>query len=212
MGDRFKVYIIIKLNILCVDPENFFTAFYIRLFNRNLTVKAAWAQKGRVKDVCTVCSCKDDEAFFIVETIHFNKKLVECLFALVIASAKIVYTAFTDGVNFIDEDDAWSLFPCVAEKIADTAGTNAYKHFNKVRTGNPEERNTGFTCNCTGKQSLTCSRRSNKEDSLWNFSADFRIFLWFLKEVNDFNKFVLCFINTGNVAETCLYFAFIDCL
>ena len=68
-----------------MDAENLFSALYIRLFYRNLTVKTARTQNCRVKNVYAVCSCKDDKTFFVIKTIHFNQKLVEGLFTLIVA-------------------------------------------------------------------------------------------------------------------------------
>ena len=59
-----------------MNAQDFFAPLYIRLFNRNLAVKAARTEQSRVKNVCAVCCRKNDEAFFVFKTVHFYKELV----------------------------------------------------------------------------------------------------------------------------------------
>ena len=56
----------------------------VRTVHHNLSVKAARTQQGGIKHVWTVCGGHDDDARVLLESIHFNKKLVQCLLAFVV--------------------------------------------------------------------------------------------------------------------------------
>ena len=57
----------------------------------------------------------------------------------------------TDCVDFVDEDDARCLLLALQEEVAHTRSAHADKHFDEVRTGDREERHTGFACNGSRK-------------------------------------------------------------
>ncbi len=114
-----------------MDAQNGLAALYVGLVHRDLPVKAARAQEGGVQDVGAVCGAQNYQALFVVKAVHFDEQLVERLLALVV-SAKIVDAAFSNRVKLVDEDDAGRLFAGAAEQVADAAGANADKHFDKV--------------------------------------------------------------------------------
>ena len=49
-----------------------------------------------------------------------------------------------------------------------------------------EERHLRFSCNCFGKQRLTCSRRSHQQAHLWQFCSDSGIFARIMQKIYDF--------------------------
>ena len=132
MSNRFKIYIIIKLYIFCMNAKNFFTTFYIRTFNRNLSVKTTRTKQCRIKNICTVCCSKNNQAFFIFKTVHFYQKLVQGLFTFIISTTKTIYTAFSQSIDFIYKHDTRCFFTSLFKQITNTAGSNTNKHFNKV--------------------------------------------------------------------------------
>src|SRR5574344_2374143 len=109
MRNRAEVDIVFKLYVLRMDAENSLASLHIGAVYHDLAVKTARAEKRRIKNVRPVRSRKHDESLFIVETVHLHEELVQPLFAFVIA-AEIIRTAFSDGIYFIDKDDARSLF------------------------------------------------------------------------------------------------------
>ena len=66
----------------------------------------------------------------------------------------------TDGVDFVDKDDARSVLLGLLEHVTDAARTDTNKHFDKVGTGNGEERHLGLSGDCFGQQGFTSSWRS----------------------------------------------------
>ena len=102
--------------------------------NGDLTVKAAGTQQGRVQYVWTVGRGDDDDAFIGFKTIHFDQKLVQGLLTLIIATTETGTTVTTDGVDFVDEDDAWRILLGLLKHVAHPARADADEHFNKVRT------------------------------------------------------------------------------
>jgi len=192
-----------------MNAENCLAAFHVRLVNYNLPVKPSRAKQCRVKHVRSVCSAKNDESFFVVKSVHLYKQLVKRLLTFII-SAQVVYTALADCIKFIDENDAGSFLACSLEQIAYAAGTDANKHFYKIRAAYSIERNSSLACYSAGKQCLTCSRRSHQKYTLRNFSADISIFFWRLKEIDNFHKLFLCFINTGNICKASFNFSFVN--
>ncbi|MNI65460.1 hypothetical protein D3C73_1209710 [compost metagenome] len=137
-----------------------FASFYVRAVNRNLTVKTSWTQQRRVKNICTVCSCYDNNTFVTAKTIHFYEQLVERLFAFVMATAKSGATLTTYSINLINKDDTWCIFLRILEQIPYTGSTDTDKHFYEVGTGNAKERNACFPGYRTSKQCFTSPRRT----------------------------------------------------
>ena len=54
-----------------------FTALHIWTVNRNLTVKTARTQKGRIQNIRAVRCCNDNNAFVRSKAVHLNEQLVE---------------------------------------------------------------------------------------------------------------------------------------
>ena len=142
-----------------MNAKDCLATFYVRAVYNNLPVKTSRTKKCRVKNVRAVCSGKNDKTFFIVKTVHFNEQLVQSLFALIV-SAKIIHTALADCIKFVYENNARRFLARLTEQIANAACTDTDKHFYKVRTAYPEERNACLSCNRAGKQRLTSSRRT----------------------------------------------------
>src|SRR5699024_10200244 len=84
-----------------------FTASHIRAADRNLSVKTSRTKQCRIQDIRPVCSCDHDDALVFTETVHFSKKLVECLLTLIVTTADTCTTLTADCIDLIDEDDAW---------------------------------------------------------------------------------------------------------
>jgi hypothetical protein len=56
------------------------------------------------------------------------------LFALVVSATQARAAMTTDGINFVDEDDAGCVFLALLEQVANARCANADKHLNKVGT------------------------------------------------------------------------------
>ena len=199
---RFEVDFGVEFDVLRVNAQDFFPAFYVGAFDRNLPVKAAGAQQRGVENVGTVRRGKNYQAFFVVEAVHFDQQLIERLLPLVVAAAYRIDAAFTDGVQFVDKDNARCFVARLLKKVAHAACADADKHFDKVRTGNAKKRNAGFARNGARQKRFTRSRRADQKHALRNLSADFGIFLRRLQKVDYFNQFFFRFVNAGNIGKT----------
>src|SRR5882724_9374415 len=108
-------------------------------------------------------------------------------------------------VNFINKDDAGSVFLALLKQIAYPAGAYADKHFYEVRTRDGEERNVRFTGNCTCQQSFTGSRGSNQQDAFGNASAQLLELLRLAQELDDLAQLFFRFIHAGHVFKGDLF-------
>src|SRR5215469_11650347 len=110
-------------------------------------------------------------------------------------------TMAANGINFVDEDDAGGVLFPLLKQIADTASTNAHKHLHKIRTGDAEERNIGFTGNRAGQQGLAGSRMTYKQDALRNASTELLKLLRFTQEFDDLPQLFLGFVYSSYIFE-----------
>src|ERR1019366_4709083 len=100
-------------------------------------------------------------------------QLVQSLLTLIVSAAEASAAVTPNSVNFVDEDDAGSVFLALLEQVAHAARTDAHEHFDKVRAGNGEERNIRFARDRARQQGFARSRRSNQQHALRNASAKF---------------------------------------
>ena len=101
----------------------------------NLTVETTCTKEGFVKNFYAVGCSKNDDAGVISKAVHFCKQLVERAFAfIVLIERRIFTTRTTDGVNFVDEDDAGGFLLCLCKEVAHTTRTHTNEHFYEVTT------------------------------------------------------------------------------
>ena len=113
----------------------------------------------------------------------------------------IARSAFSECVEFIDEDDAWGFGNSLLEHVPDAGRTYADKHLDKVRTRKRKERNSGFSRNRFGKQCFPGSRRSYQQHASGDSSAEPLVLLWVLEKIHNLMNFFDRFIDPGNVME-----------
>ena len=185
-----------------MNTQDFDATGEIRDVDGHLAVKATRTEERRVEDVGTVRRRDDDDTGIAFETIHFGKKLVQGLFALVVTAADAGTTGATDGVDFVDEDDARGVFLRLLEEIADAGRTDTDEHFNEFRTRDGEERDTSFTGDRLGEQGLTRTRRTDQKAPLRDLGTNGGESLRTLQELDNLHEIVLSFLHTGNVIES----------
>src|SRR6202040_872701 len=105
-----------------------------------------------------------------------------------------------DGVNFVNENDAWRGFLALLEHVANTACADADKHLNKVRTADGKEGNIRFACNRACQQRLACARRADHQDALRNAATKFLKFFRITQKLDELLHFILGFLDTGDIA------------
>ncbi len=131
--NQTQIHIWTQRGLARMHVQNFLTALDIGIWHGHLTVKATRTQKGWIKNITPVRCSQNDHTFIRVKTVHFHQKLVQGLFALVVAPAISSTTVTPNGVNFIDKHNTWRVLFGLLEHIAHAACTDTYKHFNKIR-------------------------------------------------------------------------------
>ena len=119
-------------NLLGVNLQDLFTATNVRAVNDDATIKAAWPEKSRIKNIRTICGGNKNDAIVRFKAIHLNQKLVERLLTLIVAAAKASAAMPTNSIDLVDKDDARGILLALFEEVTHTRCANADKHFNKV--------------------------------------------------------------------------------
>src|SRR4029450_2530657 len=93
-----------------------------------------------------------DHTIIGFKPIHLHQQLVERLFPLVMPAPKPGAAMAPDSVDFVDENDAGSMFFPLIEEIAHSRGADAYEHLYEVRAADAEKGHVGFAGNRPGEQ------------------------------------------------------------
>src|SRR5436190_12743401 len=117
------------------------------------------------------------------------------------AAAKTGATMTSDGVDFVDENDAGGILLALLEQVANARRSDSDKHFNKVGTADREKRNIGLACDGPCQQGFPGTRRADQQHAFRNTATEFLELLGFFEEVDNFLQLFLRFIDTGNILE-----------
>src|SRR6185312_2245975 len=186
---------------LGVDVEDRLAALDVGRVEDDFAVETARPQECGVEDVGPVRGGDDDYVRARIEAVHFDEDLVQGLLAFVVASAEPGAALAANGVDFVDEDDAWRVFLGLVQAVADAAGADANEHFDELRAGNAEERHTRFASDRSGQQRLAGPWRANEEYTLGDARAEGGELLRVFEEFDDFGELFFCFIDTRDIAE-----------
>src|SRR5579864_2219824 len=107
----------------------------------------------------------------------------------------------SDGIDFVDEDDAGSILLALLEKIAHAARAHADKHLYKVRARDREEGNIGLARNRARQQRLAGSGRPDQQHAFRNAAAQLLELLSFAQELNNLAQFFLGLFYASHVFE-----------
>ena len=121
----------------------------IRFVEHNLAVKTSWPQQGRVKDIRAIGRGDNDNVGLPVKAIHLYKQLIERLFTLVIASGVAIVSLATNGVDFIDENNARRVLFGLFEEVSNTCRTDTNEHLHKFGAAHAKEWDASFTRHST---------------------------------------------------------------
>ena len=116
-------------------------------------------------------------------------------------AAHTVTTVTADSVDLIDKDDARRVLLGLLKHVTNTACTNAHEHFNKVGTGNSEERYLGLTRNRLGDQGFTRTWRTHHQYAARDTPAQTLELARIAQELNQLAHFFLGFIATCHVSQ-----------
>src|SRR5258707_13917731 len=181
--------------------QDFFSTANIRTIHDYAAIKTSGTKQCRIQHVRPVRSGHQDDAFVRFETIHLDQQLVQSLLALIVSAAQAGTAMASNGVNFVDEDDAGSVLLTLFEQGANATRAHGYEHLNKVRSGDGKEGDISFTRNGAGQQGLACSRRSDEQDALRNASAELLKLLRLAQEFDNLAQLFLGFIHASHVLE-----------
>ena len=196
-----EIDILGKRNLAGMHAQNLFASANIRTAHHHAAVKTPGAQQRRIEHVRPVRRRHQDDAFVRFEAVHLDQQLVQSLLALIVSAAQACAAMTSNGVDFVDEDDAGRILLALLEQIAHAAGAHADEHLHEVRTRDREERNVGFAGDGPGQQSLTGSRRPDQQHALGNASAQLLELLRLAQELDDLPQLFLGLIDAGHVLE-----------
>ena len=142
-GQLASVNILLELRVnrdlLEVDHEYLGSFFERRQVDLNWSVESAGPEQRLVEDVGPVGCRQHNDRGVSGETIHLHEQLVERVVPLVVASAHLSMPRFSDRVDFVDEDNRWSLLPRLLEEVPHSGGADADEHLHKVRARDGKE-------------------------------------------------------------------------
>src|SRR5699024_744224 len=119
LRENFRFDCFIDFDMLEMNPKNLLPSVEIRSINPDLPVKSSRSQQCIVQYIGPVGGCHQNHSFITGETIHFHKKLVEGVFSFIIPSLDAVASSCTtDGIYFINKDDAGGFFSRLSEQIS----------------------------------------------------------------------------------------------
>ncbi len=200
-GNQRRVDIICQRNLAHVYFQDLLATTDIRQTDHNLTVETARTQQCRIQYVRTVGGSNDDDAFIAFKTIHLDQHLVKSLLTLIMTTTQTGATLATDGVDFIDEDDAGRGFLGLLEHVAYPGGTDTDEHLHEIGTRDGEERHLGLTRNGLGQQSFTGTGRTNQQHTGRDLATQFLEFARVAQIVDQLLHLFLGFIATCNVSK-----------
>ena len=184
-----------------MDAEDVKSFLDVRKIDDDLPVEASRTKQCRIENIRAVGRSYYDDAGVGGEAVHLNENLVESLLPFIVTAAKSASSGAAHRIKLINEENTGSVLPSGLEEITDTGSTHTDEHLNEVRTGGVEEVDARLTRNGSGKQGLTCSRRSHKEDALGNPGSDFNESFRVLEEINDFLKLVFAFLLSCHIGK-----------
>ena len=199
--DHARVNITRQRHVAHMDLEDFLAADNVGIADHDFAVEPARTHQRRIEHVGTIGRGDQDHAFIGLEPVHLDEKLVQSLFALIIAAANTGTARAANGIDLVDEDDAGRILLGLFEHVADAAGADTDEHFNEVRTGNREEGHIGLAGDGAGQQGLAGTRRANEQNALGDLAAEALEFARILEEFDDFLQLFLGFIDTGDIVK-----------
>ena len=144
-----------------MNIQYLFSPSNIRQGDNDLSIKTSGPQQSWVKDIWPIRRSNDDDAIIRFKSIHLDQQLIERLFALVVTATQARSPMAAHRVDFINKNDARSLFLALFKHIAYARGTDTDKHLDKVRARYRKKGNFCFAGYCLSKQGLSRSRRAN---------------------------------------------------
>ena len=194
-----------------MNLKNLLTSSDIRSANCHTAVETTRTQNRRIQNIHTVRGCHYNDSFIDTETIHLNQHLVQCLLSLVVTAAKTGSSLSCHCIYLINKYDTGCVLLSFRKHIPHTGCSDSDKHLDEIRTGQAEEWYSGLSGHCLCKQRLTGSRRSHKDNSLWNAGSKLCILGWICQEIDDLLQLLLLFLESCYILKMlCIWIIRID--
>ena len=145
-----------------MNLQDLLAADHIGVRYHHLAIETAGPQQRWVEHVRTIGSGDHDYTGMVVETVHLDQDLIERLLPLIIGATQSRTTLTTDGVNFVDEDNARCTLASLVEQVSHTACPDADEHFDKFGSRDPEKRHAGFACHGACQKRFARARRPDE--------------------------------------------------
>src|SRR6185437_411684 len=158
-------------------------------------------QQSRIKHIRPIRRRHQNDALRRVEPVHFDKQLIKRLFTFVIPAPESRAAQTANGVYFIDEDNAGSMFLSLLEQITHTRGPDSHEHLHEIRSADAEERHPGFSGNRFRQQRLARTRRPHDQHAFGDAPTEFLELPRFFQKLNDLLHFFFGFFNAGHIGE-----------
>src|SRR5262249_39632909 len=184
-----------------VHAQDLLAASHIRVRHHDLTIESAGAQQRRVEHVGSVGGSDQDNALVGLEAVHLDQQLVECLLALVVATAEAGAAVATYGIDLVDENNAGRILLGLIEHVAHAAGPHAHEHLDKIGAGNGEERYVGFAGDGPRQQGLASPRRPNEQRAARNAATEALELLRVAQELDDLLQVGLGLVDARHVLK-----------
>ena len=141
------------------------TAIDIGAIDHDAAIESTGSQQGGIEYIRAVGRRDQNNSFVGFESVHLDKQLVQGLLSFVMPTTHPGAAVASDGVDFVDEDDAGGLLLALQEEITDPRGADADEHFDEIGTGDREKRHLRLARNGPGEQRLTGARGSHHQDA-----------------------------------------------
>src|ERR1700674_1605793 len=115
-----------------MHAKDLLASFDIRPGDHHAAVKTARAQQSWIESVRAVGSGDQDHALVGFEAVHFHQQSVQGLLAFVVTPAQAGSAVPAHSIDFVDKDDARSVFLALLKKITNAAGADAHEHFHEI--------------------------------------------------------------------------------
>ncbi len=123
-----------KRDLARMHPQNSFAPFNVRPRHHDAPIETAGPEQCGIEDIGTVGRGNQDHALVRFEAVHLDQQLIQGLLALVVTAAEARAAMASDGVDFVNEDDAGRMLLTLNKQIADARSAHADKHFNEIRS------------------------------------------------------------------------------
>ena len=120
---------------------------------------------------------------------------------LIVAAQASRIPFLPDGIDFVDKDNAGSLFLGLLKQISNLRSAHSNEHFNKFRARYGEKRHAGFTGDRLCQHRLARTGRPHQKNTLRHRSAYVCIFLGIMQIIYNLRETLFCFVLTGNVVK-----------